>query len=249
MQTGAARRGIFAVTIITAMNNVITTPHAVHPLLLDRWSPKSFQDTPVCTDTLDRLFEATRLAPSCFNEQPWHFIVATKAHAPLYEKILHCFTEDNQAWAQTAPVLMIAVTKLYFEHNGAPNVFAWHDMGLAVANLTFQAVFEGLQVCEAAGIDHEKVYDDLAIPEGYQPCVGIALGYPGNGDNLSPALQQKHNRVRTRKPLSSFVHYGEPDLQMGLNEQQKQVYEMMKGKFEFGDLRPVFAFARARMKH
>lgn len=148
---------------------------------------------------------------------------------------------------QPAPVLMIAVTKLYFAHNGATNVFAWHDMGLAVANLTFQAVSEGLQVCEAAGIDHEKVYADLAIPEGYQPCVGIALGYAGNGDNLSPALQQKHNRPRTRKPLSSFVHYGEPELQMELSEQQKQVYELMKGKFEFGDLRPVFAFVRTRL--
>ncbi|HEU4552346.1 MAG TPA: nitroreductase family protein [Chitinophaga sp.] len=230
------------------MNNAIATTQPVHPLLLQRWSPKSFQDRPVPAATLNALFEAARLAPSCFNEQPWHFIAGTKDNPAQYEKILRCFTPDNQAWARTAPVLIIAVVKLYFQHNGAPNVFAWHDLGLAVANLTFQAVHEGLQVCEAAGIDHERLYTEFAIPEGYQPCTGLALGYAGNGANLTPGLQQKHNRERTRKPVQSFVHYGMPALEMTLDAQQKQVYELMKEKFAFGDLRPVFAFARQRME-
>jgi nitroreductase len=226
------------------MNNSIETAYPVHELIRQRWSPKSFLPATVSTTTLDTLFEAARLAPSCFNEQPWHFIVGVKADDDAqYEKVLHCFTADNREWAQTAPVLIIAVAKLYFEKNGVPNVFAWHDIGLVVANLSFQAVHEGLQVCEAAGIDHARVYETFAIPEGYQPCTGIALGYAGSGEGLSDTLQQKHNRVRTRKPVSSFVHYGQPEWPTGLEDKQQQTYELLKEKTVFGDLRPLFEFA------
>ncbi|KAA2242473.1 nitroreductase [Chitinophaga agrisoli] len=229
------------------MQNIIATTAPVHPLLLQRWSPKAFQESPVPAATLSSLFEAARLAPSCHNEQPWHFIVATK-DTPLYQQLLQCFNEDNQAWAFTAPVLMVAVAKMYFDHNGAPNPFAWHDVGLAVANLTVQAVSEGLQVCEAAGIDLEHIYEIFDIPEGYQPVTGIALGYAGDADGLPAPLQAKHHRTRTRKPVNSFVHYGQPAFKMELNEQQQQVYNLVREKISFGDLRPAFAFAQQRLK-
>ena len=48
----------------------------VLPVMLERWSPRSFESREVDPADLRRLFEAARWAPSSSNEQPWRFIVA-----------------------------------------------------------------------------------------------------------------------------------------------------------------------------
>ena len=48
----------------------------IHELLARRWSPRAFDpDRPVSRLALRTLLEAARVAPSCFNEQPWRFLV------------------------------------------------------------------------------------------------------------------------------------------------------------------------------
>ena len=60
----------------------------VHELIAKRWSPRAFADKPVEPNKLRSLLEAARWAPSCFNEQPWHFIVATKEKPEEFERLL-----------------------------------------------------------------------------------------------------------------------------------------------------------------
>ena len=44
----------------------------LHPLLVNRWSPRALDASDVITsDDLHAILEAARLAPSAFNEQPW----------------------------------------------------------------------------------------------------------------------------------------------------------------------------------
>jgi len=78
--------------------------------LRQRWSPYAFAPTPVAKETLHSLLEAARWAPSCFNEQPWRFIVGSKVDDPAtFDKILSTMVEFNHNWAQHAPVLILAV--------------------------------------------------------------------------------------------------------------------------------------------
>ncbi|MEK6527150.1 MAG: nitroreductase family protein, partial [Nitrospirota bacterium] len=125
-----------------------------------------------------------------------------------YARLLSCLTEGNIKWAQHAPVLMISVATLSFEKDGELNRHAFHDVGLAVANLVFQATAFGLVVHQMAGILPERVRELYAIPEQYEPVAGIALGYPGNADMLPDALRQRELAKRTRKPISEFVFNG-----------------------------------------
>ncbi len=69
------------------------------------------------------LLEAARWAPSCFNEQPWSFILATKNDEAEYAKLLSCLVERNQAWACQAPVLSVTVAKGAFDHSGHAELF------------------------------------------------------------------------------------------------------------------------------
>ena len=66
------------------------TSRPIHALLSQRWSPRAFADRPVAPDKLVALLEAARWAPSSFNEQPWHFIVAPKAETESFDQLLGC---------------------------------------------------------------------------------------------------------------------------------------------------------------
>lgn len=51
----------------------------IHELIQNRWSPRAFDpDKAVSHDDLLALLEAARWAASCFNDQPWRFVVCDK---------------------------------------------------------------------------------------------------------------------------------------------------------------------------
>jgi nitroreductase len=179
--------------------------YPVHPLLAERRSLFAFSPRTVETETLARLMEAARWAPSSMNEQPWSFIVATKTHKSEFERLLSCLVEFNFLWAQHAPVLLLSVARLTFELRGEPNRHALHDVGHAIANLTFQAMVSGLVVHQVAGFDVEKARNEFSIPHDYEPVAVAAIGYPGSSASLPDTLRKKELSPRKRKPLTDFV--------------------------------------------
>ena len=100
---------------------------------------------------------------------------------------------------------MLSVAKLTFERNNQPNRHAWHDVGLAVGNITLQAQVFGLFVHQMAGFDGEKARSLYNIPQDYEPVTALAIGYPGNVSQLAPDLRERQLSPRTRKPFSDFV--------------------------------------------
>jgi len=183
--------------------------YPIHPLIAGRRSIRGFASTPVEPETLASLMEAARWAPSCMNEQPWSFIVATKANKSDFDRLLGCLIEFNVQWAQHAPVLLLSVAKLTFESTGKLNRHAFHDVGQAIANLTFQATVSGLVVHQMAGFDLEKARREFSIPQDYEPVATAAIGYPGNSADLPEKLRTKDESPRIRKPLADFVFESE----------------------------------------
>src|SRR3954453_17424618 len=110
----------------------------IHELIRNRWSPRAFTSQAVDRKTLRSLFEAARWAASCFNEQPWRFIVATREDPAEFERILGLLMPKNQAWASSAFALGVTAGKKTFSHNGAPDRFGLYDAGAALANLMTQ---------------------------------------------------------------------------------------------------------------
>jgi len=190
------------------MEKPAETHYPIHDLLRRRWSPRAFSDRRVDSAVMRSLLEAARWAPSSYNEQPWSFIVATKDAPAEFARLLSCLVEGNIKWAQHAPVLMVSVARLTFEDDGKPNRHAFHDVGLAVANLIVQATALGLVVHQMAGIFPEKIRELYGIPEGYEAVAGIALGYPGDPQSLPEELRKRELPPRERKPLTEFVFSG-----------------------------------------
>ena len=173
----------------------------LHDLIRGRWSANDFSTRPIEPEKLRTVFEAARWAASCFNEQPWRFIVATKADPAQFEKVLGLLMEPNQKWAKTAYVLGFSSGKKTFSRNGAPNRFVLHDAGAATATLAVQATALGLRTHFMGGFDTGRARSEFHIPDDFEVGAAFAIGYIDEATTIPG--------VRTRKELEEIDFSGD----------------------------------------
>jgi len=195
-------------TIEDQTNKKADTDYPIHKLIQKRWSPRSFSDESVDPELLSQLFEAARWAPSSYNEQPWRFIVAQKEDTEAFEKLSQVMNDFNKGWAQDAPVLVLGLAKTTFDLDGRTNKHAGHDLGQAIAHLTFEATRHELYVHQMAGTLPEKAEQLYNIPEDYDPMTMFTIGYKGRPESLSEKLQKQETSARSRKPLDEIMVKG-----------------------------------------
>ena len=183
----------------------------IHDLMQTRWSPRAIDpDKDISPEDLTALLEAARWAPSCFNDQPWRFIVCVKSKDETsWKNALANLAEKNQLWAKNAPVLMLAVAMENFNHNGKPNRWAMYDTGAASVSLCFQATALGLVVHQMGGFDADKARALFKLPAGCTPMSMIAVGYQADIDVLDDDFKAAELAERTRAPLDQRFYFGQ----------------------------------------
>lgn len=189
------------------MKNPAPAEAPLHDVVRHRWSPHAFGDKPVSLEVLKSLFEAARWAPSSSNTQPWAYIVGTRDDKENFDKVLSTLVEFNHGWAKHAPVLALSVAQIR-NKEGKPNRLAFHDVGSANAQLSFQAVADGLYVHQMAGFDGNKAREVFHIPDDWEAVTAMAIGHPGDPQSLPDELKERELAPRTRKPLADFVMTG-----------------------------------------
>jgi nitroreductase len=175
--------------------------------IAQRWSPRAFSERAPTDDELALVFEAARWAPSCFNDQPWRFLVVRRDE-PEFADAVAGLVAQNQAWAQHAPVLGFSLARQSFAHNGQPNRHAWYDLGAAMALLSIQAASLGLMVHQMAGIVGDVVRERFAVPEELDVAVGFALGWPGDPEALAEPYKTRELAERSRIGLEEVLLRG-----------------------------------------
>jgi nitroreductase len=195
-------------------SSVTATP--VHPLLAERWSPRSFDASYEVTDEqLTALLEAARWAASAHNVQPWRFLVGRRGDA-TFKAVHDTLIGFNQTWAGNASVLIAAVAAER-QADGTPHATAAYDTGLAVAQLTVQAHAEGLHAHQMGGFLPERLAAGFAIPEGFRPLAVIAVGALADAGLLpDEALRARETAARTRRPLDETFFAGSWETPLGL---------------------------------
>lgn len=170
-----------------------------------RWSPVSFSEKPVEEEKLREMFEAASCAPSSMNEQPWIFIIATKNDPDKFGDFSAFLEESNRVWARGAWALIVTLARTRHVYRDRPNKYAFHDTGMAVANMLAQATSLDIYAHQMGGFFPEKVKDYFSLPEGIEPVTVIAVGYPGDGSGLSDDLKKRNNTRKPRKIISEFA--------------------------------------------
>lgn len=180
------------------------TTFPVHELIRERWSPRAFADRPVEPQAVGSLLEAARWAPSCFNDQPWAFLVARREDREGFERLGSCLVEAN-GWARSAGLLVLAAVRPTFARNGKPNRHAQHDVGLALENLILQAESMELVAHAMAGFDAGRAREVLAVPEGWEPLTMVAIGHPAAESELSAEVLERERAPRSRRALREIA--------------------------------------------
>jgi hypothetical protein len=58
------------------------------------------------------------------------------------------------------------------------------------------------------GFDAAKARAEFYIPGGFEPVAALAVGYPGDPEDLPEGLRARERAPRTRRELSEFVFAG-----------------------------------------
>jgi nitroreductase len=191
------------------MEKLALNLHPITELHRRRWSPTVFEDKPIPENVMASLFEAARWSASCFNEQPWNFVVASRhVDSASFAALVECLSPGNQAWAKNAAVLMFSVAKRTFDKTGGPNRYAWYDTGQSVAHLSLQAISLGVFVHQMAGFDAALVKTVAKIPDTHEVVSAIAMGYGVEADKVSSEAAAREKSPRVRREAGDFVFKG-----------------------------------------
>lgn len=190
------------------MTNRTADPRVL-PIIVDRWSPRSFDRSDLPQEDLDVILEAAGWAASAFNYQPWRFLFAHRADSATFESFLSTFVPFNQSWAKDASVLMFAVSDEFMrsEKGNEPNHTHSFDTGAAWANMSLQANALGYHTHGMSGVDFAKAAEILNVPEGFRVDAAIAIGRQAPAENLPEGLREREV-PSDRKPVAEIAWSG-----------------------------------------
>ena len=154
---------------------------------------------PVEEEKLQAILEATRLAPSACNAQPYHFTVCTGENAKLAAKATMGMGMNK--FAADAPVLIVVSEAAYSKTAamGAKvkgNDYRSMDIGIAVAYLTAEATAQGLSTCILGWLDDNKLRELCHLDAPVR--LVITLGYAKEDDKLRDKKRKDLNQLVTR---------------------------------------------------
>lgn len=180
----------------------------VERLIVDRWSPRSFDGGDVPQEDLDVIFEAAGWAPSAFNIQPWTFLYTRRGDAN-WDRFLSLLVDFNQSWAKDASALIFVVSNRMQGRgeNKSENHSHSFDAGAAWATMALQATALGYHAHGMTGIQFEKAVQELGIPEDHRLEAAVAIGRKGAVENLPEGLREKE-APSPRKPVSEIAIAG-----------------------------------------
>ena len=170
-----------------------------------RRARRALDTKPIPKEVLDRILQAALIAPSCFNNQPWRFVVVNDRETL---KSVKEYLPEGNYWARQSPCIVCAATEKELDCSlSGRREYALFDTGLAVENLVLQAVREGLIAHPIAGFKPVQIKELLEIPEEYVLITLVVLGYPGDPSLLSEKHRQAEAAEQERKLREETVAF------------------------------------------
>ena len=169
-------------------------------IALTRQSCRAYNETKVVEqEKLDAILEATRLAPSACNGQPYHLTVCRDDTAKAVAKA--CGGVGMNKFAVQAPVCIV-ISEMPYVKSAAMgarvknNDYRSIDIGIATAYLTAEATAQGLSTCILGWLDDGKIREICGL--SYPVRLVITLGY---------AKPEEKLRDKKRKDIGELVNY------------------------------------------
>jgi len=151
-----------------------------------RRSIRKYKGTPVPRESLMKILESARVAPSAAHRQPWHFVVVEDKET--IEKLA-----GRSKWAAEAPAMIVGVA----DQVASPN-WCLNDMGIAFEHIVLTATSLGLGTCWMGQTKRDsEVKGLLGIPDELKVIALTPLGEP-----------DEVKEPKERKSLDEIVSWG-----------------------------------------
>jgi nitroreductase len=160
-----------------------------------RRNVRAYTPEPVPEADLLRIVEAGWRAPSGSNRQHWDFVLVSDRRQ-LAELATVWAGAGHIAGAAAAVALVVPE-----EPDDRIRVMDQYDLGQATYAMTLAAADLGLGTGHSAVGDAARARAVLGVPDGYQVCYLLGIGYPADRP-LRPV------RRPSRRPFGEVVHRG-----------------------------------------
>ncbi len=185
----------------------------VRDTIEQRRAYRSLAPAEITRELIEDLAECARLAPSCFNNQPWRYVFVhdDETLEQLYEALA-----DGNEWATAASLIIAVFCKEDDDCVIYDRIYHRFDTGLATGFLILRATELGLVAHPIAGYSPSTVSEILGIPDEYQVITLVIVGR--HADDIGPLLTDKQRAVERERPerkpfdaVASIDHYEPPE--------------------------------------
>jgi nitroreductase len=167
---------------------------------------RSLEHVGITGELINDLAGCARLAPSCYNNQPWRFVFV---HEPEVLKKLHAALSSGNEWAKAASMIIVVFSKKDDDCVIREREYNLFDTGMATAFIMLRATELGLVAHPIAGYSPKKVREVLGIPEEYNVITLVNVGK--HSDKIPDYFAEHQVRAEKerpeRKPLEEFVYF------------------------------------------
>ena len=161
-------------------------------LCAERYSVRSFADTPIPDDILHQILEAGRLAPTAMNLQPQRiFVIRSEEALAKMRAVKKCYGVNT--------VLMVCGdTEVACNRPKVDHCMAEMDCAIVTTQMMLQAQELGLGTCWVCWFDTALTKQTFGIPENEEVFALLPLGYPAE-------VSKPSSMHDSRKPLEETV--------------------------------------------
>ncbi|MCX5782262.1 MAG: nitroreductase family protein [Elusimicrobia bacterium] len=172
---------------------------------------RSFDTVVITKELVDDLASCARIAPSCFNKQPWRYVfVFGKEALPKFKEVL----SPGNDWARDSSMIIAVVSKKDLDcvmKDGRE--YYSYDVGMATAFMILRATELGLIAHPIAGYDQKKAKEILKIPDDMTVITLVNVGK--HASDIKPSLNNEQAEVEKARPerlpldqIAFYDYYG-----------------------------------------
>lgn len=166
-----------------------------------RRSIRKYKSDPIPEETLYKVLEAARIAPSWSNIQCWRYVVIKdESTKKTLAEVLPSGNPVKKAFTQAPIIIAGCADPERSGYIGSQRIGdkQWHvlDLGISMQQLVLAATNEGLGTCWVCWFSEKEVKDILDVPDNIDVVALTPLGYP-----------DEEPKAKRRKSLEEIVYY------------------------------------------
>ena len=173
-----------------------------------RRSYRSLEPIEVSDELIEDLAVSARLAPSCFNKQPWRYVFVRDKEQ--LEKLQKSLSITNK-WVELSSLIIAVFSEVKSDCVIKERQYYLFDTGLASAFIMLRATELGLVAHPIAGFNEDAAKRVLGIPEHMRLISLIVIGKRSNElkEELTDIQKSKEDPRPKRKQFKEFVFVDE----------------------------------------